>query len=42
MGAAGAKQTFDTLWEGFQENKKLHDIKLQSLRRDIENIKMKK
>ncbi|XP_038971188.1 uncharacterized protein LOC120104336 [Phoenix dactylifera] len=41
MGAKTAKQAWETLQEEFQGDKKVRAIKLQSLRRDFENMRMK-
>ncbi|ONH94878.1 hypothetical protein PRUPE_7G037100 [Prunus persica] len=41
MGATTAKKAWNTLKEEFQGNVKAHAVKLQTLRRDFENIKMK-
>lgn len=41
MSASTSKQAWDTLQEVFQGSKKVRSIKLQALRRDFENIKMK-
>ncbi|XP_062085823.1 uncharacterized protein LOC133791932 [Humulus lupulus] len=41
MGASTAKEACDTLQEEFQETVKVHTVKLQKLRRDFENLKMK-
>lgn len=40
-GATSAKEAWDTLKEEFQGNAKVRTIKLQSLRRELENMKMK-
>ncbi|KAL5582111.1 hypothetical protein UlMin_014553 [Ulmus minor] len=41
MGAATAKEAWDTLQEEFQGSKKVRAVKLQSFRRDFKNLKMK-
>jgi 6-phosphofructokinase len=41
MGATRAKEAWDILQEEFQGDKKVRAIKLQTLRRDFENMKMK-
>jgi hypothetical protein len=41
MGATRAKEAWDTLQEEFQGDKKVRAIKLQTLRRDFENMRMK-
>ncbi|XP_026378463.1 uncharacterized protein LOC113272887 [Papaver somniferum] len=41
MGATTAKEAWAKLKEEFQGNEKVRTIKLQTLRRDLENIKMK-
>ncbi|KAL5558129.1 hypothetical protein UlMin_034342 [Ulmus minor] len=41
MGATTAKEAWDTLQEEFQGSKKVRVVKLQSFRRDFENLKMK-
>ncbi|VVA37123.1 PREDICTED: DUF4219 domain-containing [Prunus dulcis] len=41
MGATTTKKAWNTLKEEFQGNVKVHAVKLQTLRRDFENIKMK-
>ncbi|XP_026420250.1 uncharacterized protein LOC113316247 [Papaver somniferum] len=41
MGATKAKEAWDLLKNEFQGNEKVRSVKLQSLRRDLENIKMK-
>ncbi|XP_043700170.1 uncharacterized protein LOC122650864 [Telopea speciosissima] len=41
MGATTAKDAWNTLKEEFQGNAKVGTVKLQTLRRDLKNIKMK-
>jgi hypothetical protein len=41
MGATRAKEAWAILQEEFQGDKKVRDIKLQTLRRDFENMRMK-
>ncbi|KAJ0017426.1 hypothetical protein Pint_11322 [Pistacia integerrima] len=40
MGVTIAKEAWDTLQEEFQGSEKVHTTKLQSFRRDFENLKM--
>ncbi|CAL8108654.1 unnamed protein product [Prunus armeniaca] len=41
MGATTSKEAWETLKEEYQGNAKVHAVKLQTLRKDFENIKMK-
>ena len=41
MNATSSKQTWDILKAEFEGNKKITTIKLQALRREFENLKMK-
>ncbi|KAK4837649.1 hypothetical protein QYF36_007280 [Acer negundo] len=41
MGATTAKEAWDILKEEFHGNEKVRTVKLQTLRRELENIKMK-
>ncbi|KAL5573510.1 hypothetical protein UlMin_023107 [Ulmus minor] len=41
MGATTAKEAWDTLQKEFQGSKKVYAVKLQSFRRNFENLKMK-
>lgn len=41
MGVITSKKAWDTLQEEFQGNEKIRVVKLQYLRRDFKNIKMK-
>ena len=41
MGITTSKKVWDTLNEEFQGNAKVRVVKVQTLRRDFENIKMK-
>ncbi|KAK4854948.1 hypothetical protein QYF36_002686 [Acer negundo] len=41
MGAISAKEAWDILNEEFHGSKKVRAVKLQTLRRELENIKMK-